>query len=650
MDQIKLRRGGKEIILTKVQNEFALRLKQGRAKDEKMLEACCGTPMTELRHIDSVAPANMEVFSMTDTKKLEKTMSGLRKASASDVVSHMYKLDDTARSTVIPTGTLTIQFKSDVSNKEREHILAEFGLEIVEELDYIPHGFTVALTPVSQENPLKICAKLQSMNQVEIAEPDLSFQTELKHVPTDALYRDQWHLNNLGDQVGLEAGADVKAQQAWELSRGSREITVCVMDDGFDLTHPDFNQPDKIRAARDFGQGDFEPNPVFAEDNHGTACAGIAIAEENGTGVVGLAPRCSFMPVRTNSWLDDQSVVNLFQYAIDNDADVISCSWTAAAWNFPLSTKISAIIHKAATQGRKNKKGCVILFAAGNEDRPLDGEKDGQISHQGFGLHPDVIAVAASNSLDQRASYSNYGPQLAICAPSSGSPGRRVVTTDRRGTLGYNAGDYTYTFGGTSSSTPLAAGLAGLILSANPELTAAEVKQVMMQTADKISPNVGNYDNNGHSELFGHGRINARAAVEMALGLNSEQKLPQVLFMEHRVDKPIPDLDEMTDKIVFPLNVNIQQMEVSMDIQHTWRGDLRVSLISPQNNEIVLVDRTGGSADNIIETFRSSDDAALFESLLQTSANGEWRLRVIDNAGEDVGVLRKWSLAINYVE
>jgi len=646
MDSIKLKRGSREVTFKKLPTRFAVRLKQGKAKDEKILEASCGSPATTVTHIDSIATEKMDIFAVDKTTKLEETVDKLRESPATDVVTHIYSLDDTPGSAVIPVGTMTIQFKSDVSKANREKILAEFGLEIIEELDFLPHSYTVKLTQASTENPLKIAAKLQQRKEIKIAEPDLSFQISLKFVPNDTLYRDQWHLNNDGQGIGLVAGADVKAEGAWDYTLGSRDIAICIMDDGFDLGHPDFNATGKIVAPRDFGQDDFDPNPVYEDENHGTACAGVALAEQNGVGVVGLAPGCAFMPVRTSPWLSDTSIQQLFQYAIDNNADVISCSWSAAAWDFPLSTKMTAIIHNAASQGRRNKKGCVILFAAGNEDRPLDGVKDGKVSHQGFALHPDVIAVGANNSLDQRSYYSNYGSELAITAPSNGSPGRGIVTTDRRGTKGYATDDYMYDFGGTSSATPLTAGLAALILSVNPDLTSAEVKRVIMDTADKIDPANGEYVD-GHSVWYGHGRINAQKAVALAAG-EGDDSLPEVLFMEHRVNKAIPDLGATDDIIPFPLDVAIKEFEVSVDIKHTYRGDLRLTLKSPQGQNIVLVDRSGGSADDIVRSFRSSDEPGLFDAVIGKSAKGDWSLKIEDVAKQDVGVLTKWGIAITY--
>jgi len=648
MNTITLQRGAREVTFTKLPEYFAVRLKQGKASDDVALEAACGKPKAETSHIDSADPEKMDVFAVREAGKLEETMDALRKAPASDVVTHMYAMDDTPDGGVIPTGTITLQFDSEVRKQDRERILEEFGLEVVEDLDFLPNGYTVRLTEASTENPLKIASKLQARKEIKIAEPELSFKISFKHIPTDTMYHQQWHLKNLGNSTGLTAGADVKAEGAWEHTRGSRSIVICVMDDGFDLEHPDFDALNKIVDPRDFGQGDFDPNPGLEDDNHGTACAGVAVAEENGTGVVGLAPRCAFMPVRTSRWISDESIKKLSQDAIDHAADVISCSWSAGAWNFPLSTKMHGIIKKAATQGRANGKGCVILFAAGNENRPLDGEKEGRISHQGFALHPNVIAVGASNSLDRRSYYSNYGPELAICAPSSGSPGRGIVTTDRRGAKGYSSEDYTHGFGGTSSATPLAAGLAGLILSFNPELSSAEVKRIMMDSADKIDTQNGNYAN-GHSHLYGHGRINAKKALDLVAGTDGEQRLPQVLFMEHRINRSIPDQGEIQDTLIFPLEVNAQDIEVHVEILHTWRGDLRVIVIPPQGGEIILVDGSGGSQDNLIRSFRSSDDPALFSGILGISAGGEWRLKIMDMARQDVGTLVKWGLGVTYV-
>jgi subtilisin family serine protease/subtilisin-like proprotein convertase family protein len=646
MSDITLMRGGKEVRFKKMPHHFAVKFKRGMQADGKALARACNRLKAEVKNVDSARQEGFEILSIKKSSELEASTEELRRAPESDVVTHLYTMDNYDSGGVIPTGTMLVQFKMGVSDEEQVKILDTYGLEILEQLDYVDGAVTVKLTGKSKENPLKIAAHLQQMEEVKEAEPDLSFQVSFKHIPSDSLYRKQWHLNNRGDLTGLVEGADVKAEAAWEYTTGTRDITVCVMDDGFDLDHPDLKGTNKIVAPMDFGGNDTDPRPGGNTDKHGTSCAGVAIAEQNGEGVVGLAPGCAFMPVRMSPWLSDQAVVSFFQHAIDHHADVISCSWAANSPSFPLSARIKGIIHKAAVQGRRNGKGCVILFAAGNEDSPLDGEKNGVTYHQGFALHPDVLAVAASNSMDKRSYYSNYGPELCICAPSDGSPGRGIVTTDRMGALGYSRYDYTYDFGGTSSATPLAAGLAALMLSLNPDLTSAEVKTIMMNTADKIDRENGHYAE-GHSPLYGHGRINAHEALAYIDG-DTTVPTPEVLLMEHRINKAIPDQGEIMDTITFPVETSTRAIEVNVDIRHTWSGDIKLTLLSPQGEEIVLQEAVGAGVDDIVKSYRSDNMPEMFKNVIEKPANGVWKLKVEDLQKQDVGVLRKWGLAITY--
>jgi subtilisin-like proprotein convertase family protein len=168
----------------------------------------------------------------------------------------------------------------------------------------------------------------------------------------------------------------------------------------------------------------------------------------------------------------------------------------------------------------------------------------------------------------------------------------------------------------------------------------------MMDTADKIDPAGGQWVD-GHSPSYGHGRINAHNALMKVAGIG-EERLPEVLFMEHRANTPIPDRGETEDAIPFPLEVLIKGIDVNIEIRHTWRGDLRVSLVSPQGQEIILENGTGGSRDDIIKDYRSSLEPDLFAPLIETAAKGEWRLKVVDMYRQDVGLIVKWGLAITY--
>lgn len=172
----------------------------------------------------------------------------------------------------------------------------------------------------------------------------------------------------------------------------------------------------------------------------------------------------------------------------------------------------------------------------------------------------------------------------------------------------------------------------------------------MMETADKIDQGNGQYDADGQSPLYGHGRINALKAVISASGGGDtpDGGLPEVLFMEHRINKSIPDLGEAEDSITFPSGVVIKEIEVNVDIKHTWSGDLQLILIPPQGGDIMLQDRVGGSQHDITKSFRSSNEPGLFTSIIGTPAQGNWSLRVVDTARDDAGVISKWGLAVIY--
>ena len=168
----------------------------------------------------------------------------------------------------------------------------------------------------------------------------------------------------------------------------------------------------------------------------------------------------------------------------------------------------------------------MIVFAAGNSHCDINAQE----TLNGFAIHPEVLAVSASTSMDEFADTSNYGSDIAVCAPSFGIGGWRVTTSDvdgfyvdaqgRRQPMGYGDGAYIETFDGTSSACPLVAGICALVLSANPELAAREVRQIVKATARQIGTEQ-EYDASGHSKKFGFGCIDAESAVKEAIRLRS---------------------------------------------------------------------------------------------------------------------------------
>lgn len=521
MDRYKLRYGDTELELEQSRTLIGVRPRSARPAE------ALGAVQRGLQGAAWKAEGSLggfQVIAIEDAAvDVDGALDRIRRDGAISVGTHVFEIAQ-GGSAFVPTGDLYLEFSAGTSDARRQELIERYALSIRERRD--EHGFVVAVTRDSP-NPIKVAAGLQGEAGVTVAEPDLASAATVKALalPTDPLLSEQWHLRNTGRHrgttVGFLAGADARVINGWVAAQslGQPPIVIAVIDDGFDLTHPDFARPGKYVQPWDFTRRSPDVKPG-SNDWHGTACAGVATGLAGGGRIVGAAPGCTLMPVRWGPNLSDAQIEAWFDYVAARGASVVSCSWGAANPYFPLSTRAKRAITRCATQGRGGK-GCVIVFAAGNENRNINNPAGASID--GFAIHPDVIAVAASNSRDQRSNYSNFGKEISICAPSSGAGGWGILTSDVTGTdlfsgeaLGYAVGDYDYDFGGTSSACPLVAGVAALVLSVAPTLTAAQVKRLLQQTARKIG-GPAQYDSRGHSPLFGYGCVDAEAAVKAAL-------------------------------------------------------------------------------------------------------------------------------------
>ena len=201
---------------------------------------------------------------------------------------------------------------------------------------------------------------------------------------------------------------------------------------------------------------------------------------------------------------------------MDLGAGVISNSWGpagedpqfegAVSANPELSTVVTEAFDYAETDGRGGL-GTVILFAAGNSNY--------DVSEDTYVAHPNVVGVAAVDDQGLKSYYSSYGDTVDVAAPSNG--GLNGITTVDTSVDAAEDPQYTNYFGGTSSATPFVAGVVGLILSANPAITAAQARQVLTDSATEIDPVWGAWSG-GFSPFYGYGLVNAYRAVQMANG------------------------------------------------------------------------------------------------------------------------------------
>lgn len=549
----------------------------------------------------------------------------------------------------IYTENFFVKFDPELSPRACSALLTEFGLSVKRPLTYAKNAYFASAEDDTGLAVFDIAERLLARPEVELCHPELVRDMRLRQA-----FEQQWHLKQI--TVGgtlVKAHANVEA--AWALSQGEGTI-IAVIDDGVDTDHEEFRSSAKVVAPRDVTRQVNDGRPKGIDDRHGTACAGVACADGK-FGASGVAPRARLMPIRLASQLGSQSEADAFAWAADHGADVISCSWGPSDGDFsdpsdplhghvePLPDSTRLAIEYAVIHGR-NGKGCVVCFAAGNGNESVDND--------GYASFSKVIAVAACDDRGKRSQYSDFGAAVFCSFPSNNTittttPG--IWTTDRHAGLGYNWGDsalgdgqgnYTNAFGGTSSACPGAAGVAALVIARNPELRWDQVRDVLRRCCDRIDVQAGRYDANGRSPYYGYGRLNAHRALELAL---PPQPARLSVFRAVR-DVPIVDFGSGSLTIDVPKLDPIVALRVTVDIDHTWIGDLSVQLLPPAATgltAIVLHDHSGGSTDNIKRTYDVASTPALAKCVGK-QAQGTWRLDVRDNAAGDRGMLRSVSL------
>ena len=414
---------------------------------------------------------------------------------------------------------------------EQEYLIEVLGSDAeavfvaVEKLGQAPEVEWACPNTASQP---KLCSQSVSYNGPSVRQLETDGSEQDANTPgvfpNDEYFPLQWHLHNTG-QSGGTPGADIRATEAWEITTGDPNIVVAIFDTGVDSNHPDLIG--NLVLGYDFIQNDelADPAPNYDIYNaHGTGCAGIIGAQgNNGIGVTGVAWNCKLMPIRIierrteDTWytITSADIATAFRWAADHGADILSSSLISHSSNQPVIYSAIADITKFGGLGRDGK-GCVFLAFANNNSGPINQYPQ---------KYSEVITVGAADHNDIRCSYSNYGPELDIVTPSAwqwkdedwiNSKGiGSLWTTDLSGPTGWNFDldpnvlDYT-AWGGTCGACSVAAGVAALILSVDPNLTNLEVQRILYRSSHDLGEP-------GWDQYYGWGRVDARAAVEMAL-------------------------------------------------------------------------------------------------------------------------------------
>jgi subtilisin family serine protease len=310
------------------------------------------------------------------------------------------------------------------------------------------------------------------------------------YAPNDTLYNYAYGDKNWNWHLDV-----INAEGAWDLNKGSADIKVAIVDNAVWIDHPDL--VNKMVLSHDVTQpGNQNSNPPEGGDpvlwSHGTHCAGLAAAEsDNGIGVASIGYHVSLIGVKSSTTNPDNIAYGYagIQWAANNGADVISMSWGNPYFDQTNQNIINTI----------HGMGIVLVAAAGN---------DNVTTPQYPAYYNNVIAVASTNENDVKTDFSNYSTSVDVSAPGGyGSQGPYGLLSTTWNLTSYGYYDVK---AGTSMACPLTAGLCGLILSVNPELTPEELEIILKSTCDDIYSVPGNEN---YAGKLGAGRINAQSAI-----------------------------------------------------------------------------------------------------------------------------------------
>lgn len=544
------------------------------------------------------------------------------------------------------------------------------------------------------------------------AYPGEPVPVEVETSGADPLVSSAWHLQNTG-QTSFSSGAgvagnDLRILRAHKLGYIGRGIRIAVSDSGMEIHHPDLNGNQLAGEHRSYSGAPStwhgsDPVPE-GNDGHGTAVTGLVNAvAENGIGSMGVAPGAKFAGFYFIGRFSDTSSSYEARVLdqILGDFDVFNYSYGYAnCFYVPTSSAVISAYKKGVTTLRDGK-GAIYVKAAGNDYRGTNADCYNGDSSTFWGNantnedqnHPYLIVTAATNASGEASSYSSPGSNVWVSSAGGefGSNSPAMITTDMQGcsrgfstssswTSLFNRGqhqlnslcNYTNVMNGTSSATPTLAGVAALMLEANPDLTWRDVKHILAVTANPLHFSTAAYghpagaDLSGHvydysyvvnaagmkfSNTFGFGRIDAEKAVAMA----RDYTFPLRPYVETQtngnwdyqsgyVNLAVPDRSAtgVSHSLTVSHNIKVEAVQVKVEINHPFISDIGLELTSP-----------AGTVSKILRINSNIKDRGLFGYTLLSNAfygensTGKWTIKVIDARSGNTGRLTSWELKIN---
>ncbi|MDX3751660.1 S8 family peptidase [Streptomyces sp. AK08-02] len=556
-------------------------------------------------------------------------------------------LDAAAQAVAAPAERLIVGYKAGTaeatSNQAADADAAAKGKEAGEDLDFQRRlGTGAALVDLGEElsktDVADVIAEYKADPQVAYVVPDRLKKPMAD--PNDTEYAKQWDL--------FEAAAGMRVPGAWTTATGTG-VTVAVIDTGY-VTHSDvaanivggydFIADTAVSVDGDgrdsnpadpgdwYAAGECEQTEGSSSSWHGTHVAGtIAAVANNSKGVAGIAYNAKISPVRALGKCGGY------------DSDIIDAiTWASGGTvsGVPANTNVAKVINmslggggacSAATQsaitGAVNR-GTTVVVAAGNENANASTSNPANCNN--------VITVAATGRTGARASYSNFGSVVDISAPGgemSTGTANGILSTLNSGAKTPSTESYAY-YQGTSMATPHIAGLVALMKSANSSLTPAQIETAIKNNARALPGSC--------SGGCGAGLADATKTVQAVSGSTGGGTTGTVFSSGTAVSIPDNGAAVESSIAVSGRTGNAPSaLQVGVDITHTYRGDLVITLVAPDGTTYPLkASSTSDSADNVNTTY--TVDAS------SETANGTWKLRVQDVASSDTGRINSWKL------
>jgi subtilisin family serine protease len=408
-----------------------------------------------------------------------------------------------------------VRFKPGVSDERMAEIAASLGDRVEDEIESV--AGLASIDDLEDEDAAQVAAEYAALPEVEYAEPNFRvsvspldsrsirdrFVSGLPSgAPNDPLFAEQWGLVNTGQREG-RAEADISAIAAWQKTQGSKKVVVAVLDSGVDYRHPDlagnmWHRPADLEMYFDEQLGIVDDYDGFSalseerdpmdENGHGTHCAGIVGAEgDNNLGVAGVNWKVEIMPLKfmgRGGFGSTKDAIEAINYVIARKKDGVNVRVISASWGSQSRSRaLEDVIRKAG------EADILFVAAAGNDGADADRRPH---FPSGYKL-PNVISVAALDRKDALASFSNYGAKGVHLA----APGKDILSTWLNGAYEEHSG--------TSMATPFVAGVAGLVLSVDQNLSVAELRERLFGTVDRLDALRG--------KVVTGGRVNAARAV-----------------------------------------------------------------------------------------------------------------------------------------